>query len=99
MKYSTLNIDLSIAELQFKVFLLSLFSTYISNNINDCKRKMSIMALVDGKKYSQEISKELFLVHLSQIYVNDIAFFIEKTSLRNHADESARFSIKKKTLL
>ena len=54
------------------------------------------MALVDGKKYSQEISKELLLVHLSQIYVNDIAFFIEKTSLRNHADESARCSIKKK---
>ena len=60
---------------------------------------MSIMALVDGKKYSQEISKELLLVHLSQIYVNDIAFFIEKASLRNHADESARCSIKKKTLL
>ena len=60
---------------------------------------MSIMALVDGKKYSQEISKELLLVHLSQIYVNDIAFFIEKTSLRNHADESARCSIKKNTSL
>ena len=60
---------------------------------------MSIMALVDGKKYSKEISKELLLVHLSQIYVNDIAFLIEKAFLRNHADESARCSIKKNTSL
>ena len=47
--------------------------------MNDCKRQMSIMILVYGKKYSQEFSKDLFLVHFYSIctYMNDKIFIDE----------------------
>ena len=80
IKYSTLNIDLSIAELQFKVFLPSLFSTYISNNINDCKRKMSIMPLVHRKKILTGDLKRTIIGALVSIYM----LMILSSSLRRY---------------
>ena len=61
--------------------------------MNDCKRQMSIMILVYGKKYSQEFSKDLFLVHFYSIctYMNGIFLFIDEPFLSMAIDSRLSF--------